>query len=77
MAGLEDEPRPGRPRTIRARFEKGVLVERPDESGGDQQAVGHADPQLLTIPPTSYVTAAWPLRSRRLARLLRQLAVCP
>jgi hypothetical protein len=34
-----------------ARFEKGILVERPDaESGGDQQVACHADPQVLTIP---------------------------
>jgi putative transposase len=36
-----------------ARFEKRKLVERPDESGGDQQVAGHADPQVLTIPPTT------------------------
>jgi hypothetical protein len=34
-----------------AKFENGVLVERPDEStSGDTHAVGHADPQALSIP---------------------------
>jgi hypothetical protein len=32
-----------------ARFEKGLLVERPDESGGDQQVARHANPPVLTI----------------------------
>ena len=34
-----------------AKFENGVLVERPDEStSGDTHAARHADPQALTIP---------------------------
>jgi hypothetical protein len=33
-----------------ARFEKGKIVERLDESGGDQQVERHADPPVLTIP---------------------------
>jgi hypothetical protein len=33
-----------------ATFEAGKLVERPEESGGDQQVARHADPQVLTIP---------------------------
>ena len=34
-----------------ATFEKGVLVERPDdhESGGQDEIAGHAHPQVLTI----------------------------
>jgi hypothetical protein len=32
-----------------ARFEKGKLVERPDESGGDQQVAAHADPQTSDL----------------------------
>ena len=34
-------------------FEMGKLIERPDESGGDQQVACHVDPQVLTIPPPS------------------------
>jgi hypothetical protein len=33
-----------------AGFEKGNLVERPDESGGDQQVAEHTDPRVLIIP---------------------------
>ena len=40
-----------------ARFEKGKLVERPNESGGDKEVTSksreHADPQVLTIPQGS------------------------
>ena len=32
------------------RFENSNLIERPDESGGDQHVALHADPPLLTIP---------------------------
>jgi len=33
-----------------AKFDNGKLIERRDESGGDQQVALHADPQVLTIP---------------------------
>ena len=32
-----------------ARFEKGLVVERPDESGGDQQLAWHANRPVMTI----------------------------